>query len=95
MMKSTIGGHGWVPPYRFKNDDHWNKAGNRWAAMCLYRVLEEEIRLPALTEETLRATLRQYYAAFGGMDGDGSPVSSPHAVGMRERYQALDILASQ
>ena len=55
-------------PYRFKSksDGHWNEAGNQLAAMCLYRVLEEDMRLPALSEETLRATLHRYYAAFGG-----------------------------
>ncbi len=53
-------------PYRFKNDKHWNEAGNCWAAVCLYRVLEEEMRLPARTEADLRTALDQYYAAFGG-----------------------------
>ena len=51
-------------PYRFKSDMHWNEAGNRLAALCLYRVLEEDMRLPTLAEETLRATLHRYYAAF-------------------------------
>ena len=57
-------------PYYFKSDDHWNEAGNRLAALCLYRVLEADMRLPALSEETLRTTLRRYYAAFGGLDAN-------------------------
>ena len=62
--------HHWTPwnlsSYRFKNDTHWNEAGNQLAAVCLYRVLEERMRLPALSEETLRATLRRYYTTAGG-----------------------------
>ena len=53
-------------PYRFKNKDdwHWNEAGNKLAAVCLYRVLEEKMGYPALSEDRLQA-LFQYYAAFG------------------------------
>ncbi len=85
--------------YSFKTDDHWNEAGNRLAAQCLYRVLEADRGLPALSAETLRTTLRRYYAAFGGWrpvnageeDGKGAPRPSlsPPAAGIREKYQAL------
>ena len=85
--------------YGFKTDDHWNEAGNRLAALCLYRVLEADMHLPALSEETLRTTLRRYYAAFGGWmpvnageeDGKGAlrPSLSPPAAGIRAKYQAL------
>ena len=51
-------------PHRFKTDEHWNEAGNRLAALCLYRVLEADMRLPTLAEKTLLATLRRYYGAF-------------------------------
>ena len=78
-------------PYRFKSDGHWNEAGNRLAALCLYRVLEADMRLPALSEETLQATLHRYYAAFGGGEEDNEPpISSATAAGIREKYQALD-----
>ena len=83
-------------PYRFKTDYHWNEAGNRLAALCLYRVLEEDMRLPALSAETLRATLRRYYAAFGEWtlmiagEGGGGPL--PTTAGIREKYQALEAL---
>ena len=76
-------------PYRFKTDVHWNEAGNRLAALCLYRVLEADMRLPALAEEMLRATLRQYYAAFGEGSNE-RPISSPTTAGIRKRYQAFD-----
>ena len=86
-------------PYRFKTDYHWNEAGNRLAAMCLYRVLEADMRLPTLAEETLRATLHRYYAAFGGWmpmntrgGGTETLVSSSMAAGIREKYQALDTI---
>ena len=85
-------------PYRFKSDGHWNEAGNRLAARCLYRVLEADMRLPALSEETLRATLHRYYAAFGGArsmnargGGNEPPISSATVAGIREKYQALDV----
>ena len=91
----------WVgSPYRFKSDGHWNEAGNRLAALCLYRVLEKDMRLPTLAEEMLRATLRRYYAAFGGWrpmnageEGKETLVSSSSATGIREKYQALDALS--
>ena len=92
-------------PYRFKSksDGHWNEAGNQLAALCLYRVLEEDMRLPALSEETLRATLHRYYAAFGGWmpvnTGGGGKGSarlslSSTTAGIREKYQALTPILS-
>ena len=50
-------------PYRFKYDGHWNEAGNQLAAVCLYRFLEEEMGLPALSEERLGEALGSYYSA--------------------------------
>lgn len=87
-------------PYRFKTDPHWNEAGNRLAALCLYRVLEADMRLPALAEETLQATLRRYYAAFGdgrpvnaGDEDNEPPISMSTVAGIREKYQALGVLS--
>ena len=51
-------------PYRFKDDNHWNEAGNRLAAVCLYRVLEEKTGLPRLSEGRLQEILSRYYTAF-------------------------------
>ena len=87
-------------PYRFINDGHWNEAGNRLAAQCLYRVLKADVGLPALSEETLRATLYTYYAAFGGWMSNergatGRPSLSPPTAGIREKYQALAISTSR
>ncbi len=81
-------------PYRFKHDGHWNEAGNRLAAVCLYRVLEEKTQSPALSEEDLRAALRGYYAAFEGSmstnaRGAPKPSLSAAVVGIREKYEAL------
>ena len=53
-------------PYRFKSDGHWNEVGNRVAAVCLYRVLEEKMGLPRLSESRMQDALFQYYATFGG-----------------------------
>ena len=83
-------------PYRFKNDSHWNEAGNRWAAVCLYRVLEEKRGLPKWSEEDLWEALFDYYAAFeggpslkagGGAEGAGAPET---AAAIREKYLALE-----
>ena len=83
--------------YRFKNDPHWNEAGNQLAAVCLYRFLEENVGLPRLSEDELREALSRYYAAFaGGMPlkteggGEGA-VSLEAAAEIRERYLALDM----
>ena len=72
-------------PYRFKNKGnlHWNEAGNYLAAVCLYRFLEEKMKLPELSGDTLQEALRRYYLAFGGMPmnrgggaGGGATISS-------------------
>ena len=64
---------GWgSSPYRFRNDSHWNENGNRLAAVCLYRFLEREARLPGASEDALREALRQYYSAFGGWTPPGA-----------------------
>ena len=55
-----------LSPYRFKNNGHLNEAGNQEKAVCLYRGLEEPLRLPTLAEAELRAALHRYYAAFEG-----------------------------
>ena len=51
-------------PYSFKNDGHWNEAGNRLTAVCLYRLLEEEMGLLHLSESKLEEAIFRYYAAF-------------------------------
>ena len=86
--------HRWVEsPYRFRNDGHWNEAGNHLAAVCLYRVLEEKAGLLPLTEDELQEALHRYYSAFGGWsptDLGGEGVSPQTAAGIREKYQAFD-----
>ena len=83
-------------PYRFKNDHHWNEAGNRLAAVCLYRVLEEKMGLPKWSEEDLREALFDYYAAFGDeisrkiARGGRKTVSPETAAVIRETYLALE-----
>ena len=85
-----------APPYRFKNDWHWNELGNKLAAVCLYRVLEEKTGIPALSEGRLQEALFRYYAVFGdevppkaeGVEGSISPKT---AAAIREKYTALEI----
>ena len=88
-------------PYSFKTDSHWNEAGNRLAAVCLYRVLEEKTALPRLPENEMQEALFRYYAAFGGeiplqaggrvAEGAASPET---AATIRERYLAFDLSGS-
>ena len=87
-------------PYRFKNDSHWNEAGNRWAAVCLSRVLEEKRGLPKWSEEDLWEALFDYYAAFGDEiplkvaregKGVGRTVSPETTAAIREKYLAIDM----
>ena len=80
-------------PYRFKNDGHWNEAGNHLAAVCLYRFLEEKAGLPPLSEDGLREALSRYYTAFGGWrptDLGGGGVSPQTLAGIQAKYQAFD-----
>ena len=87
-----------APPYRFKNDWHWNEMGNRLAAVCLYRVLEEKTGIPALSAGRLQDALFRYYAAFegglppkaGGEGAEGS-ISPKTAAAIREKYTALEM----
>ena len=81
--------------YRFKNDNHWNEAGNQLAAVCLYRFLEREMGLPRLAEDELREALYRYYSAFGGLMPDQYrmkkvAVSLQELAGIREKYLALE-----
>ena len=85
-------------PYRFKRDGHWNEDGNRLAAVCLYRFLEEKMRLPSLSSNRLREVIDRYYAAFEGISrrkalggGEDVDISAEAAAAIREKYLALDI----
>ena len=74
-------------PYRFEHDAHWNEAGNRLAAVCLYRFLESELRLPKLSEADLQKALRRYYSAFEQSGSlAGPPAASLEAAVLREKY---------
>ena len=87
-----------APSYRFKNDWHWNETGNRLAAVCLYRVLEEKTGIPVLSEDRLQEALFRYYAAFGGevpLKAGGEKaegvISPKTAAAIREKYTALEM----
>ena len=80
-------------PYRFRNDDHWNEAGNKLAAVCLYRVLEKRTEIPALSESKLQETLFRYYAAFEGNDPPDGPRRALRETSaeIQEKYLAFDM----
>ena len=85
-----------LSPYRFERDEHWNEAGNRLAAVCLHRVLENALGLPLLPEDDVELALRRYYSAFEAPAGVSkswaasfSP-ASPQADAIRRKYAALE-----
>ena len=85
-------------PYRFKRDAHWNEAGNRLAAVCLYRFLEENLGLPKLSEADLQEALRQYYSTFEASGRGalaGQQAVSSRAKAIREKYRMVDLYGSQ
>ena len=75
-------------PYRFKNDWHWNEAGNRLAAMCLHRFLERQLGLPPLSDEAVEVALGRYYSTFEAQPGAGR-ADDPEAAAIRARYVPL------
>ena len=89
---------------RFRNDSHWNEAGNMLAAQCLYRFFERSTQLPRTTEATLSDRLHTYYSAFrddGGplplaiQAGDAPPpVDAGALTAIRRKYLELDLLAA-
>ena len=82
-------------PYRFKRDAHWNEAGNRLAAVCLFRFLEGELGLPKLSEADLQEALHRYYSAFEAGTPEGPQAVSAEAQAIRERYGMVDMYGSQ
>ena len=80
----------WInSPYRFRNDGHWNEAGNQVAAVCLYRFLEGDMGLPKQSEENIQEALSRYYAAFER----GFPLNARYEgqseAAIRRKYLAL------
>ena len=90
----------WVEsPYRFESDWHWNKRGNRLAAVCLHRFLERRLGLPQLSEERVERALARYYSAFeapGGQPAAGereaTPLNTrePAPAAIRRKYNTLE-----
>ena len=89
---------------RFRNDSHWNEAGNMLAARCLYRFIERSTQLPRATEATLSDRLHTYYSAFRDDGGplplapqasDAPPLVDDEALtAIRRKYLELDLLAA-
>ena len=86
---------------KFRNDAHWNEAGNMLAAQCLYRFIEGSSDLPRTTETALTDRLQTYYSAFRD-DGGQSPVAAERGdmqsavdtevlAAIRRKYLELDL----
>lgn len=83
-------------PYKFRNDFHWNEAGNQLAAICLYRFLEQKVGLLQLSEDALSEVLHRYYVAFGGwkptnIEGGRIAVFPKTVSAIREKYQRSEM----
>ena len=60
---------GMMPDYRhdmiqFKNDGHWNEAGNLVAALMFYDLFSAELGFPGFSSAELKTRLRTYYKAI-------------------------------
>ena len=91
-------------PYSFKSNDHWNERGNKLAAACLYRFLEEEVGAPDISKDEMQEAFSRYYAAFeeglpmnaGGGGGTRTPVSLQASTRIRDiilSFEAVDATA--
>ena len=80
---------------RFREDGHWNEAGNRLAARCLYRAIERERGRSPLPERSLALHVARYYAAFAGDGAGPATVGAENArmAAIRGKYLALDLPA--
>ena len=98
--EERIPGFQYATHIKFRNDAHWNEAGNMLAAQCLYRFIEHSRELPRATETALTDRLQTYYSAFRD-DGGQSPVAAERGVqppvgaevlaAIRRRYLELDL----
>ena len=84
----------WFHLYKFRNDGHWNEAGNHAAVICLYRFLEEKLRLSPLPEDEFQKILSDYYTAFHAWlpmnVGGGGSLSPRTAARIRAKYAMTD-----
>jgi hypothetical protein len=81
--------------WRFKNDGHWNEAGNQLAAVYLYRFLEKETNLLPLSADKLNEEIYAYYAAFSGrwmpeLWVKKLPVSPNKSARIKAKYTAIE-----
>ncbi len=63
-FNEQVAEYSYAPDWKFVNDPHWNEQGNMLAAICLHRLLERELNLPARSMDELLGQLHRYYAAF-------------------------------
>ena len=83
-----------LSPYWFKQDFHWNEAGNRLAAVCLHEFLQDRLGLPWLSEEEVEQALGRYYSAFEVPPSLASavveqPASPSEVAAIRRKYGEL------
>jgi len=84
-------------PWRFKNNDHWNEAGNLKAAILLYKYFIKVLGMHDYGDKWLNQRLVEYYSAFPGgwlpyKTGLVTFVNTlpNHANEIRNKYNELD-----
>jgi len=82
--------------WSFKNDGHWNEAGNLLAATYLYRYMEGVLDLPAIPEDVLKRRLYTYYSSFAGWMPDEAfleetALTTEEIRGIRSKYLNLEM----
>jgi hypothetical protein len=60
-----------IPKYdysqiKFRNDVHWNELGNLYAAIALFRALEERGQTPTLTSKEISSVVARHYRGIAG-----------------------------
>lgn len=78
----------------FQRDSHWNEAGNRWAAIHLFKALAPALDVDA-SDAFVDRELARYYAAFPTSGGNPAwptdeSVDAETREQVRERYLALE-----
>lgn len=84
-------------PWRFKNNDHWNEAGNLKAAIVLYKYFSKTLGLKDYGNKWLNEKLVDYYSAFTGgwqpyQTGlvHKTAISANHGEEIRAKYTMLN-----
>ena len=82
--------------WHFEHDGHWNDAANQMAATFLFRFLEQELKLPTISEEEIKRKTYTYYSSFDGWMPDNqytmkTLIDPLDKENIRQRYTDLEL----